>query len=414
MSEKPKVLYFEDDVGSQRLVQRVLENHNYEVLIAENGVQGLHIARQVTPNLILMDINLPGMNGREITTRLRGLSNLNHVPIIALTANNNPGLRERALAAGCDGFLTKPIDVVTFPNRVNRYLEGYRERLETEEHLVHLEQHAHDMVARLEAKIHELEEVNQRLRELDKMKSDFIALVSHELRTPLTLLEGYTHLLNNQVNTNSQHQQHTPEMVQLLQGLDTGVGRLSQVINEVINVARVASGSLELSLGPVRPSDLMRRVARNMATIAEERQLTLNVEEREELPVIQADGKQLTIALENVVGNAIKYTPDGGSITLRSHLMKNAVGITVKDTGIGIPDYEQRRIFDQFYVLESIEHHSTSKSAFRGGGLGLGLAITRGIVEAHRGRVWVESAGYDPQALPGSTFHLLLPLDQED
>jgi signal transduction histidine kinase len=404
------VLYFEDDVGSQRLVQRVLENHDYEVLIAENGMQGLHLARHATPNLILMDINLPGMNGREITTRLRGLSNLNHVPIIALTANNSPGLRERALAAGCDGFLTKPIDVVTFPGRVNSYLEGYRERLDTEEHLVHLERHAHDMVARLENKIRELEEANQRLRELDKMKSDFLALVSHELRTPLTLLEGYTHLLHERVDKNSQ--EYPAGMVQLVEGLNTGVDRLSQVINEVINVSRVASGSLELSLGPVRLSELVQYVANNMASTAEERQLVLNVEEPEELPIIQADGRQLAIALENVVGNAIKYTPDGGCITIGSQVMKNAVGITVKDTGIGIPGHEQRRIFDQFYTLGSIEHHSTSKSAFRGGGLGLGLAIARGIVEAHKGRVWVESPGYDPETLPGSTFHLLLPLER--
>jgi signal transduction histidine kinase len=86
--------------------------------------------------------------------------------------------------------------------------------------------------------------------------------------------------------------------------------------------------------------------------------------------------------------------------------------LKVIDTGVGIPIEEQRRIFEQFHALGAIQHHSTSKSAFQGGGLGLGLAISKGIVEAHEGRIWVESKGHDPENLPGSVFHILLPLRQ--
>ncbi|HSM56801.1 MAG TPA: hybrid sensor histidine kinase/response regulator [Candidatus Sulfomarinibacteraceae bacterium] len=411
MSDKTRVLYIEDDVGSQRLVQRVLENHDCEVLIADEGLQGIDLARQSQPNLILMDINLPGMNGREITSRLRGLPNFSSVPIVALTANNNPGHRERALAAGCDGFLTKPIDVVSFPNEVHHFLEGYRERLDNEEKLTHLELHTHEMVARLENKIQELERVNRRLRELDEMKNDFIALVSHELRTPLTLLEGYTHLLHDRVSGSPET--YSQDMVRLVDGLNVGVGRISQVINEVINVTRITSGTLQLSLGPVRLGDLTSRVVEEFRQTIAERQLTLTVGDFSHLPVIQADGKQLSIALKNILSNAVKYTPDGGRVTVEAHLMDDAIDITVSDTGIGIPVDEQRHIFEQFYVLESIDHHSTSKSAFQGGGLGLGLAIAQGIIEAHDGRVWVESEGHDPRNCPGSTFHLLLPLTQK-
>lgn len=412
MSDKTKVLYIEDDIGSQRLVQRVLENHDYEVLLAGEGRAGIDLAQKERPRLILMDINLPGMNGREITTRLRSIPNFSDVPIVALTANTSTGFRERALAAGCDGFLTKPIDVVSFPKEVESFLEGFQEQLDHEEQVTHLEQHAQDLVTHLEDKIQELEEANRRLRELDRMKSNFMALVSHELRTPLTLLEGYTHLLQEQLSGDSQA--YPQEVRRLADGLTGGVDRIAQVINEVINVSRITSGTLQLSLGPVRLSQIVEKAAADVTEALEERNLTLDVKDLDELPVIQADGKQLSIALRNLLGNAIKYTPDGGRITVGAEAVGDAVDVVVSDTGIGVPVSEQRRIFEHFHVLESIDHHSSSKSAFQGGGLGLGLAITRGIVEAHEGRIWVESKGRDAQALPGSTFHLLLPIKTDE
>lgn len=410
MSNKTRVLYIEDDIASQRLVQRVLENHDYEVFVASEGLNGVNLARQYAPNLILMDMNLPGLNGREITTRLRSLPNFADTPIVALTANTSPGHRERALAAGCDGFLSKPINVVSFPREIDSFLEGFREQLDHEAHVTHLEQHAQELVTRLEDKIRALESANRRLRELDRMKNDFMALVSHELRTPLTLLEGYAHLLRERAHDDSGP--FPGDLRPLVDGLHVGVDRIGDVINEVINVSRITSGTLQLSMGPVRLSHLFARLERDMSLAAENRRLSLDIGDAADMPVIQGDGRQLYIALKNVVGNAIKYTPDGGAVTVRALPVGDAVDIIVSDTGIGIPLDEQRHIFEHFHVVESVEHHSSSKVAFQGGGLGIGLAITRGIVEAHEGRIWVESEGRDPDALPGSTFHLLLPLRQ--
>lgn len=111
MAKSATVLYIEDDSASRRLVQRVLGSCGYNVLVAEDGLEGITLAREQRPQLILMDITLPNMDGREITTRLRSLPHFASVPIVALTANNSPGSRELALAAGCTGYLTKPIDV---------------------------------------------------------------------------------------------------------------------------------------------------------------------------------------------------------------------------------------------------------------------------------------------------------------
>ena len=411
MAANNTILYLEDDIGSQRLVKRVLENQGYRVVVAGEGSSGIALAKQEHPRLILMDINLPGMDGKEITTRLRSLPGFNRTPIVALTANISPGHREQALAAGCTGFMTKPIDVQQFPGQVADFLQGHEEQLDESEKSEHLELYAQHLVTRLENKIEELEAANQRLRELDQMKSDFIALVSHELRTPLTLVSGYTFLLNEKAREARESYQYdgfTP----VVSGLDKGINRLGEVINEIINVARIASGTLELAIGPVRLGELIDEILRQSAETIKSRGLQLHIDDLTSLPVVEGDGPQLRTVLENVIGNAIKYTPDGGWIKIKGRGLVNAVSLVVADSGVGIPESEQKRIFEQFHILGSIKNHSTSKSNFQGGGLGLGLPVAKGIIEAHGGRIWVHNEKDQGEPDLGSAFHILLPQKQ--
>lgn len=404
-----RVLYIEDDPGSQHLVQRILERHDFQVHLASEGLAGITAARETAPQLILMDINLPGMNGREITTRLRDLPNLGNVPIVALSANSEPGHRECALAAGCDGFLTKPIDVYTFPEQIAAYLRGHRDELPPAEKIQHLESHARQVVRRLEDKVRELEEANRRLRELDRLKADFITLVSHELRTPLTLIDGYLFLLEEEVSYGDGYDNILP----MLNGLQIGAERMGQVINDIINISRITGGRLELSLGPVDLALLVKRIAGDAERILADRRLELTFRGLEELPLIEGDNIQLGQVFTRILDNAIKYTPDGGRILISGRCLTDAVDVAISDSGIGIPPEESGRIFDQFHVLEPLEHHSTSKSAFQGGGLGLGLSISRGIVEAHNGRIWVDRSDREAGFEQGSTFHVLLPRNQQ-
>lgn len=409
-----KILYIEDDHASRRLVERVLTSRGYEVFVATEGLEGINLAREKQPQLILMDINLPNMDGREITTRLRSLPHFSEVPIVALTANISAGSRELALAAGCTGFMTKPIDVATFTTDVERFLQGKQDKLTADERSQHLEKHAQNLVESLERKVRELRAANKRLMELDSLKSDFIVLVSHELRTPLTLVSGYSHLLAEQV-ANKNDLVPAQTIAGIAEGLQSGVARMQDVINEIISVVRISSGTLDLSLGPVRLTKVIADMQKTYGETCRKRNLKLNVGDFSSLPLIQGDGRRIQAAVEHVVGNAVKYTPDGGEITIVGHdVQGKAVDIVISDTGIGIPLEEQRHIFEQFYTLGAIQHHSTSKSAFQGGGLGLGLAIAKGIVEAHNGRIWVESERRDPETLPGSTFHILLPLSPSD
>jgi len=156
----------------------------------------------------------------------------------------------------------------------------------------------------------------------------------------------------------------------------------------------------------------VERVLQDYARVAEQRQLTLRAHLDRNIKLFFADTDLLELALDNLLGNAIKYTPDGGTITIYGETYDDTVTISVHDTGIGIDPDEQEQIFDRFYTVGDTQLHTTSKTAFRGGGLGLGLAICRGIVEAHGGRIWVESEGCDPERLPGSTFIIQLPLER--
>jgi signal transduction histidine kinase len=410
-AKKATIVYIEDDTASRMLVERVLSSKGYDVHVASNGLDGIALVRHKNPHLILTDINLPDMDGREITTRLRGLPHFTSTPIVALTANIGPGNRELALAAGCNGFLTKPIDVASFPGQVEAYLQGQEDHLSMDVRNEHLQLHAQNLVTRLESKVRELEDANKRLRELDKMKSDFIVLVSHELRTPLTLISGYAHLLEENMKM-AEGAIPATAVAGIAEGLTQGVGRMREVINEIISVSRIASGTLDLAIGPVQLTQIISRMVQEFEEICQKRNLSLHIGDMSKLPIIEGDGPRIKAAIDHIVSNAIKYTPNGGQIYVVGRHIGDAVDLIVRDTGIGIPPEEHRHIFKQFYVLGSIEHHSTSKSAFQGGGLGLGLAIAQGIIEAHNGRIWVESEKRDPETLPGSTFHILLPIKQ--
>jgi signal transduction histidine kinase len=408
--EQTRVLYVEDDPISARLVQRILEPEGFEVLGAADGITALEIAQRTRPDLILMDINISGLDGYEVTTRLRSIEDLEGVPIVAVTAATMRGDRERALIAGCNGYIPKPIDVDQFPHQVRDFMSGRQERIGTpQEESEHLVSYSRRLVERLEEKFRELQEAHSDLQRIDKMKSDFVILAGHELRTPLTVMYGYSQLLlANPAIPGSVDEEGTP--LHLIAHLAQATKRLSQVIEDILNVSLIDADRLELIRGPVFIRTLIIRVIEKASGPESEREVEFVVDGLEGLPPVQGDGKQLHRALWNVISNAVKYTPDGGTITVHGEQVEDTVHITVTDTGIGIDPDERERIFDRFYVLEDTTLHRTSKTAFKGGGLGLGLTVARGIVEAHGGKIWAESSGRDENNLPGSAFHILLPL----
>ncbi|MCG2785109.1 MAG: ATP-binding protein [Anaerolineae bacterium] len=262
------------------------------------------------------------------------------------------------------------------------------------------------MTANLQQRTLELERANQTLAQMDKTKSSFIQVAAHELRTPLTLLSGYTQLLDNKAKNN-------PDLQTISKGLLEGSVRMQEVVNSMLDISRIDSKMLKALPDKASLASILQRVEKTFQAAWDERKLKFVTTGISELPLIYADPDLLYKLLYHLVMNAIKYTPDGGTITLRGEVIEDdhEISLTVEDTGIGIDLEHQHLIFEKFYQTGEVQLHSSGRTKFKGGGPGLGLAIARGIVEAHGGRIWVESPGYNEETLPGSCFYVRLPLE---
>jgi len=268
----------------------------------------------------------------------------------------------------------------------------------------------HETLVRVSYYSVKLEQVTADLSLLDKSKSDFIAVAAHELKTPLTLIEGYSSMLRDLVEPSP----NKDEIGILLGGIGKGIKRLGEIINDMIEVSMIDNDMMSLKFQPTWLNQLFTGLEFEFRTIVKQRQLNLVIEDfpgsRE---MMFADPERIQKALRNVLSNAIKYTPDGGEIHVDGRIISGFVEVLIRDTGIGIAEEDQIRIFEKFSGLGDTSLHSSSKINFKGGGPGLGLPITKGILDAHGGSIWVESEGYDEKSLPGCTFHILLPLRRD-
>jgi len=248
------------------------------------------------------------------------------------------------------------------------------------------------------------------MERLDKSKSDFISIAAHELKTPLTLIEGYGAMLRERLTITEPGDQ--TEI--LLRGIDNGTRRLREIVDDMIDVSMIDNDMLALNFQPLWTNRLLEVIQHEFNEIVEERHLDLEVRpfpgSRE---MTFGDNERLYQALRNLISNAIKYTPDGGKITVDGRQLPGFIELTVQDTGIGIDPENHARIFEKFGRVGNSSLHSSGKTKFKGGGPGLGLPITKGIVEAHGGTIWVESEGHDEINCPGATFHVLLPIRKE-
>jgi len=424
VTESFTVLHVEDLKNNRELVRRILESRKYTVIDAVNGLEGIQKAIVIVPDLILMDINLPDLDGFSVVTRLRNHPPLASVPIIAITARNISDDPERARAIGCDGYISKPFSVNQLLDEVAAHIGKPRATQPESRHEHFLREHSATLVEELERKLTELEDahtelsaVHERLQRLDEAKTDFIHIAAHELRTPLTTITAYASMLHNQLQSGD-----NPFLQEILDGLETGINRLNRITGDMVSIARVELANIELSYMPLTIKTVLLPVLQDLKPTLEKRHqiLTLNIPEG--LPLITGDDIQLQQVFSRLIGNAIKYTPDEGTITISAHIHvaeaendkttnQQFVEIAVSDTGIGINKEDQALIFEKFYTAEDTSLHSSGDTKFMGGGPGLGLTIAQGIVEAHGGRIFVESVGYNPQKNSGSTFFVLLPAE---
>jgi two-component system, OmpR family, phosphate regulon sensor histidine kinase PhoR len=236
--------------------------------------------------------------------------------------------------------------------------------------------------------LHEISE----LRRLERVRQDFVANVSHEFRTPLTAIMGFAETLLGGALEDPPNRRRFVEIIL------EHAGRLARLTEDLLKLSRIEAGQLELEFQPVSITRLVETCVDTAQRKAESRNLALDVQLPAGLPDVRGDFARLREVLQNLLDNATQYTPPGGRIEVSSLRTGQQIVTTVTDTGIGIPQAEQGRIFERFYRVDA----ARSREA---GGTGLGLSIARHIVEAHGGRIWVDSAVGE-----GSRFHFSLPI----
>lgn len=281
--------------------------------------------------------------------------------------------------------------------------------------------------SRLKKNLALVERANLELERLDRMKSHFIGMISHEFKTPLTsILGGTEFLLNNYDNIVD------PEQRRMLEMIHNGGARLNEIVSDLLKVIKLEAGSSPVKKVTLQLCEIIESLQEHFKPLLIERKQTIVFETPSELPYFNGDREYLEEVFTELLINAMKFTPDGGEIVVvgrvadRQALELKAealyrfnpkfyeqimdicyLEVEVRDSGIGIDAGEQLKIFDKFYEIGDICHHSSGKHKFQGKGTGLGLAIVKGMVEAHGGMVWVESTGAS-----GSSFLLLLPLEE--
>ena len=284
-----------------------------------------------------------------------------------------------------------------------------RTKIKTRDEIGVLSNTFDEMTENLQQRTIELENTNRILEQMDRTKMRFIQVSAHELRTPMTLVQGYAQMAQLKSNGNADLERYTKGMLE-------GTTRMVEIIDNMLDVSRIDSNLLEIAPSKMHIDQVIEKINKTLGPAFKERKLTFKVQDLSNLPEINADKDLLYKVFYHVIGNAIKYTPDGGSITVSGRVIEDnpkdpEIEIAVKDTGIGVDSQYQQLVFEKFYQTGEVLLHSSGKTKFKGGGPGLGLAISRGIMDAHRGRIWLESTGHNEQTYPGSTVYMRISIN---
>jgi len=392
-----RVLYIEDDPASRLLVRKLLTPAGFEVVDAASGIEGIKRAQETQFDLILVDIAIPGLDGYEVTLRLRSIPRLKDIPIIAITAE---GSRNTSLSVGCNGFLQKPINARTFVEVVESYLGGKREGLNAEESGEHLRKQSQRIVGHLEQKVAELSEANDRLMELDQARKEFYRNISHELSTPMTPIVGYAKLLlDEELGALS------PAQAKALRALSHSVERLRGLIDNLLDVTGIETGKLRFAKSPFRLEEAVNEAILETQGIRAKKGQTL----LSEVPPapnyeLRGDKARVARAIGELLENATKFSPAGAHVGLRlGPAGPNAFEVVVADQGPGVPPHFVERVFDPFFQVDGTPTRAQ-------GGTGVGLALVRGVARGHDGDVVLEagSTRISEVLFPGAVFRMVL------
>jgi len=379
-----RILVVDDEKEIRDLLYKALTRlGRFHVELAETGEDVLQKIEKDSFDLVLTDLKMPKMDGIQLISEIA--RSKPEILTVLMTGHGTIDSAVEAMKQGASDYLTKPLNLDETVIRIQKALED-RQRF-----------------VRLKEFADQLEKANQELRRIDVVKSEFVSVASHELRTPLAAIKNAVQLMlsgkTGEINENQ---------TKFLSMAQRNINRLTNILNDLLNLSRIESGKIELKFEKVDLKGVLELTASSLTPQADVKSIQIEVEVPEQLPTVHGDQDKIEQILTNLIGNSIKFTPEGGKILITAKLLLKEregaygdfVAVSVKDTGIGIPPEHLDAIFEKFHQVESSLHRSVS-------GTGLGLAITKGLVEAHQGKLWVES-----EVGNGSTFTFTLPISE--
>ncbi len=357
------ILVVDDDQRNVRLMESILRGSGYQVVKAYNGEEAMGVVESEPPDLLLLDVMMPKMSGFELCQKLKGRYETRLLPIILVTALNALEDKVQALEYGADDFLSKPINKVELLAKVRSVLRV--KALQDE----------------LERKRREIEAANQELIRMQGFKESMMQMVVHDLKNPLASIMGNVQLIQMQ-----SAETVTPiRLKELLQRTQESARQLMRMILNILQIGRLEERKMPLKLEPLSLHGVVQENVDEMMGLSARDNILLENHVRPDLPSPRADRELVSRVIANLLNNAFKHTPEGGRVTVDARQEGDEVTLTVSDTGGGIPEDLQPRLFEKFVAGES---DATKRMLYDSG---LGLTFCRLAVECHGGRIWLKS-----------------------
>lgn len=389
------ILVVDDLKQNLQTIGNLLENQGYDTTFATSGEQALERIKLAKPDLVLLDLMMPGISGLEVCKILKADEELREIPIIFLTANRDPENIIQAFEAGAVDYIVKPFQPKEVIARINNQLTQIELRRQLQQQNQQLQK---EITHRRQAE-QELAQAKEAAEIANQAKSNFLANMSHELRSPLNAILGFTQLLMRETNFNSQQQEN-------LKVIYRSGRHLLDLINDILDLSKIEAGHIQLNLAPVDLLELLEEIEEMLSLKAQEKRLSLHFDCSENVPhYLMSDRLKLRQILINLIGNAIKFT-EQGSITVSlsyeaSTPSKSDLRFRVGDTGVGIAPDEISLLFQPF--------SQTTSGINAAEGTGLGLAISRKYIHLLGGDIQVAS-----QVGQGTTFQFDIPVQTLD
>ncbi len=372
--KQTKILLVDDLPSNLQTLSDVLNAYGYTNVQARDGQTALNLVQTDPPDLILLDIYMPGMDGYEVCRRLKADERTKHIPVVFISALSDIESVVKGFEAGGADYIVKPFQFREVLARVVSQLTLVQQRRQIEALRAQDRQH---------------------FESLHRMKDQFIRMATHDLRNPLNVILGYATMIER-LNTSDRD---LPLRDQAVENIRESVEKMRSLVSDLLDFAQFETGTY-LTLVPVPLSHLLDKCLNSLHVVAIQKNIELVYTAPPEEVMINMDESYMARVIDNLGSNAIKYTPSGGRVEVRIELKDQQAYIQVTDTGLGIPEEDLPHIFDPFYRVRQAGHAQVE-------GSGLGLSIVKTVVEQHHGQVTVESAPGK-----GSTFRVTLPVVQ--